>query len=169
MKSKLSSKLPKPESPKHEILIIEEDPLIRNMLNRVLKTYFKKIHIAMNYDQGEEIIQTPLPPNSIIFSDYDLKTGTGLELAAITRDIRNKLQQPFYLTSGSIRFDSIRPQTLGTFPQSLSDPLLRHPNPEQTQKIMSDIEKAIIDKTIEGYLPKTYTIKEVLEFLKVGK
>lgn len=87
-----------------DLLIIEDDDMVRRILERITKNIFRSIRAVANLEDAEKAI-TQLSPHGIILSDLELKSGKirdeGLYLAQITLATRQELHQLFLLQSGN--------------------------------------------------------------------
>jgi len=121
-----------------ELLVIDDEPgMIRVVKDRILTKDFERKHSAANFEEGKEAIEKLTTPQSIIFSDFHLPGGVGLDLAKISHSTRKRLQIGMFIMSGGA-----------------------------AGKEMDMIEQAIQEGVIEGYLSKPFPPSQVKEVIK---
>jgi DNA-binding NtrC family response regulator len=85
-----------------QILVIDDDAIIRNAIVRIISRTYGQIRQAADFSSAQKAI-AELPRHGLIISDLNLtRAEEGLELARISRAQREQLEQIFILQSATI-------------------------------------------------------------------
>lgn len=114
-----------------QLLVIEDHPMVRKTIVRILRKTFREIVEAADFASAQKALQE-LSPLGVVVSDLELNSGLvreeGLELAKISREQRGKLQQIFILQTGT-----------------------------EYAETKARIATALAEGSIDAYLPKPYS------------